>query len=70
MLLGIFVLLQIVSIWATKRQLKYEEKWLHYKDERLQYLQSIIKNISYIKLSTLENYFHHKVTEIRKNEMG
>lgn len=68
-LLGIFVVLQIVSIWATKGQLKYEEKWLHFKDERLQYLQSIIKNISYIKLSTLENYFHHKVTEIRKNEM-
>ena len=70
LLLVIFVVLQALSIYATRSQLKYEEKWLHYKDERLKYLQSIIKNISYIKLSTLENYFHHKVTNIRAKEMS
>ena len=45
------------------------KKLLNAKDLRLSYLKSILKNLEYVKLSALENYYWKQINILRQKEI-
>lgn len=58
---GLFVL--------SKLRVVIRGKTLTLKDQRLEYLKNVIKNIKYIKMRTWEFLYHNKLSEMRYKEV-
>ena len=64
------VLVNIAYIFVYKKRMQYQRELLDFKDERVSFLKSVLKNMEYIKLSALENFYCFKVYEKRMKEIG
>jgi ABC-type multidrug transport system fused ATPase/permease subunit len=54
---------KVYDVWS-----KYEEKWSEESDKRVNLLKTVFKNLKFIKLNTLENFFFYKIDEQRRKE--
>lgn len=55
----------LVYAWRTA----VAKKLLSAKDLRLSYLKSVLKNLEYVKLSALEDYYWKQINALRQNEI-
>lgn len=55
----------LVYAWRTA----VAKKLLNAKDLRLSYLKSILKNLEYVKLSALEDYYWKQINALRESEI-